>query len=276
MAVINNPGLNEIALKIVGDPYFSFDEQQLRRAYRRWEELTTPEQRRAAEQALLIRWWQDILADHRNQRPPAVAPPASDRGEASPKVVAGTVDEDEAPAPYSTLKFTSESPEPAPLSPPRPASAAPPRPAVPVPPRTPPPGPVVVQQPSRKVAAYQQMPGGRLFPELSRPVATASGPKALGEFTGADLERLRAQLGRQKQDLQTRNAGDEARIENRETANARDRVKIAQRAEAVAEMDALAERAERAERELAAHGLGTVAELPAEALAACGFRRQVA
>lgn len=282
MGVINNPGLREIAFKIVSDPGFTTDQQGMRRALRQWFEAVTPQQREAAEQAFIIRWLEDVHAEYRREQASA---PAVAGGQPS-NIVAGHLDEDapprEMPPPASALKFQSESPQwrrPEPVSEPereRPAVTH----AAPVPPKRPvvsrPPAPVTVtrkpvQQPSRKVASYRQM-----FPELAFPVQTATGPKPLAEFGAGDIEFRVGELSRQRQAWRTANAGDESR--NDELARRLDqgRQRVAGRAQNIRDTEGEARRLEAAAREMAERNVATLGELPADVIAECGFRRRVA
>lgn len=298
MSVINDPGLNEIGRGIISEPGFRpRDTQSLRRAWEQWTERATPRQRLAAEQVHFFEWLRGLHREwqrEEDRRPggAAVPLPAAD----APGVVAGRLVEEE-PAgehvpPVSELKFRSESPEwpepergrpPAPPAwPPAPAGQRR-EPSRPVPPvrvnSLPDPGAVPaetraawpVPQPSRKVASYRQM-----FPELARPVATASGPKVLADCDGRDLTFRIAEIASHRQSLATANAGDEARIEDREKLNARDRVRIAEREQNMRDAKAAEERLARAARALEEHGVALIGELPAEALDECGFTRRVA
>lgn len=143
--------------------------------------------------------------------------------------------------------------------------AAPPRPDVL------PSAPVQIQQPSRKIAAYQ-----RMFPELAWPHEAPDGPKALADFTRGDIAHLIGQIAAQRQAWRTRNSGDEQRIEDRERLNARDRVRIAERQRNIRDAVAQEERLRAADRELEGYDLATIGELPVEALTACGFKKKVA
>lgn len=298
MAVISNEELRRIAFRIMDEPGFSTDGQGLLRAHQRWTELTTPAERLAAERALFARWLEDLRAER--SRPPVPAP--RDR---RPKVVAVTPERTEAKTawplavPGAEVKFRSESPDwrdhddspatklrTAPIVAPSPGEqdsapaigAAIPNERSPArkqdSPRS---GPVAVtsatpvQQPSRKVAAYRQM-----FPELAFHVQAESGAKPLAEFSGQDIDYRIAQLREQRQDWRTANAGDESRIGERERLNARDRVRVAERAQHIRDAQAEEERLEAAKFEMAGTGVAVIGDLPADALAACGFKRRVA
>jgi len=294
---ISNPGLLEIARRIMSEPGFSFDPRGMERAFRRWTEVTTPEQREVAEKVFFYRWMEDLRAEKWR---PAIAAPTASPGR--PRVVPGRVAEDSTPPerdtmtapPVSSLKFRSESPgwprvEPSPPaaapSAPVPLRQAPPAPPAPAPVAgtgsavqsaaehvVPPPSPAPMTQPSRKVAGYQQM-----YPELTRSWEAASGArKTLADFDERDIQHRDRHLSRQQQMWRTENAGDEQRVEDRERRNAQDRVRIAQRAQGIRDLEAERERLALAGHEMAEHGCATIGELPPEALTACGFRRQVA
>jgi hypothetical protein len=283
VAMINNPGLNAIGRQIVSEPGFRFDEHSLRRAYEQWEKLASPLQRKAAEQVFLFEWLQGLHREWLREqeapsRPPAPAVPSGER----PRIIPG---EPERPAaPEAELKFQSESagwrePEPEPWGRP-PASRWEPPPTARRDPPRPSSGPVSVtrlgdrapvQQPSRKVEQYQ-----RMFPELGRPVATASGPKALAECGDADLAFRMAEIDRQGQAWRSQNSADEARIEDREKLNARDRVAIAQRQQYMSAARAEKDRLALARKALEDYGAGVVGDLIPEALQECGFTRAVA
>lgn len=296
MAVINNVDLHQIAVKVVSAPGFSVNgASAARQALHRIEDYLPPgPMRKQAWDALVIRWLQDEHAAYlRDQRNYAELPSAQ------PRVVAGDVVPEtgepggrEAEAAESVLKFRSESPDwerpeserdaPGGEMPERAARPLLNR-ATPVPAPVPPPPaiisgvggatrvPAAEQQPSRKVASYQQM-----FPELSFRVQTVSGAKPLAEFTGADIEFRRGELVRQRQEWRTANAGDETRIGERERLNAKDRVRIAERAQNIRDAEAEDERLKLAEHEIQQYEVALVGDLPPEALEACGFRRRVA
>jgi len=292
MAVINNPGLREIAFKIVSDPDFRTDQQGMRRALRQWFETVTPQQREAAEQAFIIRWLEDIHAEHRREQAARrqALPASADRELAG--VVAGHLEAGggrETVAPVAELMFQSESPdwrkaeearEPEPEPEPAPFPAAR---AAPVTPRrpsaTPAAGPVTVsrladrpvQQPSRKVAGYRQM-----FPELAFPVPTPSGPKPLAEFAAGDIDFRIAELGDRRQALRTANAGDESRNDELARRIMKAQTRISERSQGIRDANAEAKRLEAAQREMAERGIATLGELPADVLAECGFRRRTA
>jgi hypothetical protein len=292
VAVINDPGLNEIGRQIISEPGFRpGDDRSLRRAWEQWTQRATPVQRLAAEQVHFFEWLRGLHREHLREQDRGAGGGALLAAVAErPATVTGRVVEEapgqgeEAVTPVSELKFRSESPEWQPPAPGRPApeparEPGPPRPAPPAPRREPPrrPEPVKVTraapvpQPSRKITWYQQM-----FPELAHPVATASGPKALAECDGSDLAYQRAEITRHEQALRSANATDEARIEDRERNNARDRVRVAEREQNLRDAQARKERLALAEKALQEHGATVIGELPAEALAACGFRRNVA
>jgi hypothetical protein len=288
MAVINNPGLREIAFKIVSDPDFRTDQQGLRRALRRWFETVTPQQREAAEQAFVIRWLEDVHAEYRREQATRrqALPPAADRelsGAITGHLEAGGGRE--TVAPVAELMFQSESPdwrkeeqdrapEPEP-SPAGPAVAVTPR----RPPSTPAAGPVIVsrladrpvQQPSRKVAGYRQM-----FPELAFPMPTPSGPKPLAEFAAGDIDYRIAELGDRRQSLRTANSGDESRNDELARRIVKAQTRISERSQGIRDASAEAKRLEAAQREMAERGIATLGELPEGVLAECGFRRRTA
>jgi hypothetical protein len=297
MAVINNPDLREIAYRIMSEPGFSTDGEGLLRAHKRWTELTRPEQRLAAERALFARWLQDLRAD-RDRPPERFSIP--DARDPRPRIVPATVEDDdpqpvpEQARPGSELKFRSESPDwrdadaaaddfpgGQPESDTHASVAAGDQaPVLSVarrrqdPPRRPEPVTVTniaVQQPSRKIAAYQQM-----FPELTFPVQTASGAKPGTEFDRLDIAYRRSVLAELRQEWRTANAGDEARIEDWEHRIAEKRVRVAERGQHIRDNQAEDERWAKADRELAESGVALVGELPPEVLAACGFKRRVA
>lgn len=293
MGVINDPDLSEIGRGIIGEDGFRLgDDRSLRRAWRLWTERTTPMQRHAAEQVWFMEWLRGLhreqvrqLVEARGGMP--VALPAADR----PGIIPGRVVDDERSArvprehgtPVTELAFQSESPglrEPEPSRPALPVFTEPAREPRRPEPATPRFGPVVignvrdrapVQQPSRKVAQYQHM-----FPELGRPVATATGPKALAECDAGDLEFRIAEVAGFRQSLRTANSTDEARIDGRERLNARDRVRIAERQQNMREARVTEERLEKAARALEEHGVTLIGELPADALDEIGFKRRVA
>jgi len=296
MAVINNEDLHQIAVKVVSAPGFSVNGAgAARQALHRIEEFLPPGPlRKQAWDALVIRWLQDEHAAYlRDQRNYAELPSAQ------PKVVAGDVvpetggaGERQTTAAESLLKFRSESADWERPETRREVSGGEMPTAIaehgrgrPAPPRAPgqavpevisgvgasPSATVAVQQPSRKVASYQQM-----FPELSFRVQTASGAKPLAEFTGADIAFRRGELVRQRQEWRTANAGDESRIEDRNRLNARDRVRVAERAQHIRDAEAEEERLKLAEHEIEQYEVASVGDLPPEALEACGFRRRVA
>lgn len=274
MGVINDPSLGEIGRGIIAAmglrPGADLDPRQ---AWRLWTERTTPMQRHAAEQVWFAEWLNGLRREQVRELVAAkggipVALEAAER----PGIIPGRVVDDEPRLPRGTgvplteLAFQSESP----------GLREPERPE----PATPRFGPVVVsnvkdrapvQQPSRKVAAYQHM-----FPELGFPVVTASGPKSLAECDGADLEFRIAEVVQHRQNLRSANSADEARIEGREKLNARDRVRIAERQQNMREARQAEERLAKAAKALADHGVTVIGELPAEALAECGFTRRVA
>lgn len=292
MPVINNPDLRAIAMRIVSAPGFGSGQQAMRRALGQWFESVSPRQREAAEQALIIRWLEDVHAEflrEQRQERMAIAAPA---GSVPGTVIAGHLEDEpaprETPLPVSDLKFRSESPEwqePAvPLAPVAPvASERPPPPwNPPIPPKREAPrnGPVKitraedrapVPQPSRKVEGYRQM-----FPELAFPVQTESGAKPLAEFTVEDIEYRRKVLAELRQGWRMANSGDESRIRERERLNAKDRVQVARRAKNIRDAAAEDERLSNAEREIAAWDCALVGELPEDVLAACGFKRRSA
>lgn len=287
MAVINNPGLREIAFKIVSDPDFRTDQQGMRRALRQWFETVTPQQREAAEQAFIIRWLEDVHAEHRREQSVRrTALPAAAGRELS-SAIAGHLEAGggrETVAPVAELMFQSESPdwrkaeqyrEPEPQSEPSPAAPVTPR----RPPATPAAGPVTVsrladrpvQQPSRKVAGYRQM-----FPELAFPAPTLSGPKPLAEFAAGDIDYRIAQLGDRRQALRTANAGDESRNDDLARRIVKAQERISERSRGIRDAVAEAKRLEAAQREMAERGIATLGELPEGVLAECGFRRRTA
>jgi hypothetical protein len=282
VGVINNPGLRDIAFKIVSDPDFRTDQQGMRRALRQWFEAVTSQQREAAEQAFVIRWLEDVRAEFLREQGAARRTPAV-AGAEMPKIVAGHLDEDdvvrETPQPASELKFQSVSPEwqrPRELREPEPGpAAADPRKRAdasrPPSPVTITRQPVPVQQPSRKVASYRQM-----FPELAFPVQTASGPKPLAEFGAGDIEFRVGELGRQRSAWRTANAGDESRNDDLARRLDQGRARVAERAQNIRDAEGEARRLEAGAREMAEHGVTALGELPADVLAKCGFRRRVA
>jgi hypothetical protein len=288
--VINNPGLREIALKIVSDPDFRTDQQGMRRALRRWFDTVTPQQREAAEQAFIIRWLEDVHAEHvRGQAVRRTALPAA-AGRELAGVIAGHLEAGGGQgtvAPVAELMFQSESPdwrkaeeerdpepEPAPF-PPAPGPSVPPARRPP----TPAAGPVTisrlsdrpVQQPSRKVAGYRQM-----FPELAFPVPTPSGPKPLAEFAAGDIDYRIAALGDRRQTLRTANAGDESRNDELARRIMKAQTRINERSQGIRDANAEAKRLEAAQREMSERGIATLGELPEGVLAECGFRRRIA
>jgi len=291
---ISNPGLLKIARRIMSEPWFSYDPRDMERAFRQWTEVTTPEQREIAQRVFFYRLLEDLRAE--KWRPAEVAAPGR------PRIVPGRVTEDSTPPgrdtatppPVAALKFRSQSSdwpkeeEPPPLAAPAapqqaPAASLAPAAAAstgstgstewPAVKRTIPPSPPApVAQPSRKIAGYQQM-----YPELSRSWEAASGErKTLADFDERDIRYRDRQLSGQQQLWRTENAGDEERIEGRERRNAQDRVRIAQRAQGIRDLEAERERLAAAGQEMAEHGCATIGELPPEALTACGFRRHVA
>lgn len=286
VAVINNPGLREIAFRIVNDPDFRTDQQGMRRALRQWFDAVTPQQREAAEQAFVIRWLEDVHAECRREQAAHRTASAVAGGEMT-KVVAGLAEQisspRETPEAVSELKFQSESPEwrkPEPeRQPDGPHVSTPTKRAVPA---SRPPAPVTVtrladksaapvQQPSRKVASYRQM-----FPELAFPVQTASGPKPLADFTAADIEFRSGEIGRQRQAWRIANAGDESRNDELARRIAQGQARVAERAQNIRDAEAEEKRLQAARREMAERGVAALGELPAEVLAECGFHRRVA
>lgn len=343
MAMINDPGLNEIARSIFSEPGFSVsDPVRARRAWQLWTERTTPVQRLAAEQVFFLRWIQDqhaawvhegrpggdVPAGEAGARPAAELRFTSESRDYRPAVIQGSTDsrpaivpavpEDEPPAgPNSLGGHTSLGTQvqhavEGTISPQATVGAA----AKAAPPagsntgRSQPsrdvqshpaaadnlPGghrradaqtmaaageqtlpevlrvtPSPVQQPSRKIAAYQQM-----FPELYYPVQTPGGPKPLAEFTVHDIGYRIGELRRERREWGSANLGDKARIEDRDRLNARDRVRIAQRLQNIRDAEAEEKRLALAERELDGYDVAVIGELPVEALDACGFRRRVA
>lgn len=279
MAVINNPGLREIAFKIVSDPDFRTDQPGLRRALRQWFETVTPQQREAAEQAFIIRWLEDVHAEHRREQAARRTAPAVESAQPL-NVVAGQVEAaaapHETPPPVSDLKFQSQSPEWREPERERPLSVH----TVRVPPKRPftsrPASPVKVtrkapvQQPSRKVASYRQM-----FPELAFPVQTASGPKPLAEFAAGDIEFRVGELGKQRSAWRTANAGDESRNEELARRLSQGHARVAERSQNIRDTEAEAKRLEAGAKRMAEHGVATLGELPVDVLAECGFRRRV-
>jgi hypothetical protein len=296
---INDPGLNEIARKIVSEPGFSFDRPQLVRAMRQWAERTTREQRLAAEQALLIQWWQGLYAEHWQQQRNSSSIAAPGAGISS-KVVAGEVVRD-APSPAGTaepvseLKFRSESPawqQPAPslaavadipdvLEPvgvpvPSPTRTITDRASQPVTPARATSGLAAtrpapaIQQPSRKVEGYRNM-----FPELALSMQTASGPKPLWQCDEQDARGVADHLDRQRQMRRTEIAGKEASAEDLERRGAKLRAAAAELSHLNREDAALEEHLMRVIPELADRG-GVIGDLPDDVLRACGFRRRVA
>jgi hypothetical protein len=286
--VINNPGLREIAFKIVSDPDFRTDQQGMRRALRQWFETVTPQQREAAEQAFIIRWLEDVHAEHRREQSVRRTALPAAAGRELAGVIAGHLEAgggQAAVAPVSELMFQSESPdwrkagedrdpEPAPF-PSAPAASVPPARRPP----TPAAGPVTVsrlsdrpvQQPSRKVAGYRQM-----FPELAFPVPTPSGPKPLAEFAAADIDYRIAELGDRRQTLRTANSGDESRNDELARRIVKAQARINERSQGIRDANAEAKRLEAAQREMSDRGIATLGELPEGVLAECGFRRRIA
>lgn len=298
MAILNNPGLNEIGRRIISERGFSpSDDRSLRRAWQLWTEQATRDQRLAAEQAHFFDWLRGLHREYQQERrsggPEA---PSLLAAALRSQIVAGRVVEDEpsgeAVVPVSDLKFRSESPEwehPEPERP-RPEVTGHPAPANPRrdPPR--PPAPVRVSslpdpegapfekraawpvpQPSRKVAAYRQM-----FPELARPVATASGPKAGADLSVEDMAFRKGELSSQILAWEAAKSGTEARIEERDRLNAKERVRKAEYDQNIRDARAERERWTLAQRAVAEHGVAVPGELPEEALAACGFAKRVA
>lgn len=282
MAAINNPEIIAMLRGIMREPGFSFAGQGLEFAFWRWVRDATHEQRLVLEKANFIRLLEDLRAEDRlDARPPLL--PVINRA-STPRVVQGTVAEDAPAIPerVAALKFRSVSPgwqEPEPEVPPeRIWPAGSPRPLAPVTITSlvRHPEPVAqdnapVQQSSRKIASYQHM-----FPELAFPVQTASGAKPLAQFGEQDIDYRLAAIREQRQAWRTANAGDEARVEERERLNARDRVRVAERSRNIRDSQAEEERLATARRELAGTGCAVIGELPPEILAACGFKRRVA
>lgn len=290
MTIITDPGYLAIIRKIMREPGFSFDNRGLEFAFRRWTEVTSQEERLAVERANFIHWVENLRAqDLLSGRPPVTAPPLAPR----PRIVQGRVEPEREPEPVRSrspesvpqLRFTSESQDwqaeearPEITPPPRPAPVPAARDVARIPPRPPASrsSAVHVQQPSRKVAAFQQMPGGRLFPELAHVRPAAGGPKPLLEFTAQDVEFLLDYNQRQKRLRGTEQAGDEARAEGLERRLGAIRERMAVRAQLDRDVDAENERLARLGAAITEHGCEKANDLPADVLSACGFRKRVA
>lgn len=78
MAVINNPGLREIALEIVSAPGFSDSEDDLARALSAWRKALTPEQWRSVAEALMCSFLLDVRAEYERDLPAVVRRRAPD------------------------------------------------------------------------------------------------------------------------------------------------------------------------------------------------------
>jgi hypothetical protein len=312
VAVINNPGLRDVALKIVGTPGFTNDQQGLRRALGRYSALVTPQQRIAFEQALLVRFFADVHAEYlrdldremrgANHRDTPQAA-ADDHAEGEDDAPSG----DEAPdgagalAPVSVLKFRSESVD-------YPPAALPERQAVTsssaltreaprtsgavtvttLPNRSAPRVPLAVdpvwQQPDpapkQSVPVQQRSPKvdsfRRMWPELSSTVALTGGMKPRGKFTPEDIDERVDQIRKQVQMWRTANAGDKARIEGRHKLNARDQLAIAEREQNMRLLAAEEDQLMTAKPAIVEAGCTTIEELPDDVKVECGFQRYAA
>lgn len=310
VAVINNPGLREIALKIVSAPGFRTDPQGMRRALRQWFESVTPQQRHAAEQLFVIRWLEDVHAEFlkdqgHGQRAAALTasrtvagqvvasePPSTEEGAAGPDL-----------APGSVLRFSSESPDWS-----RENTDAPPpveRPASPVVRREPRrvAGPVTVTRvPERSVpaaapvaavesagkrehavptrpASVQQptrksVGWQRRFPELTFAVQVPGGVKPRGEFGVPEIDFRLARIGEQCATARTAKVGEEARNEDLERRLARGRSRVAEISRNMRDLAGEEGKLTAARREMVERGCARIWDLPPEVLAACGFNQR--
>jgi hypothetical protein len=311
--VINNPGLREIALKIVSTPDFNDSEQGMARALGAWRKALTPEQWRNAAEALMCSFLLDVRAEYERNlpvvrhrtpdpQPPRVGGIRFVEAAVEPEPVDGPDD-----VPAAVLRHSSESEkQPAPFVPGRHSgsqrpSASPKRRALSPTPkfgpvivshvadRTPVPEsrtvltavrpapavePVHVQQDGWKVPAFRNM---KVFPSLANRVTINGVATREGELTKAQIPLRLEQIDTQCRTSRDKDTHQQARIDRRNELNRQDEAEMRVRRALALELQAEAERLAAVERVLVEYPDGTtITELDADVLAGCGYERRSA
>lgn len=306
--MITNPGLREIALKIVSAPDFSNTEAGLTRALSAWRKALTPEQWHRAADALVCGYLVDVRAEYernlpvtaQRQMPDPQPPRAGGIRFVEAEVEPEPADEsDDAPA--ATLRYSTESaPNNAFISERLPAPSKRRTPSSPkfgplvvshVSDRMPASGsqavlttvrsapvpaaePVQIQQDGWKVPALRNM---KVFPSLANRVTINGVATREGELTKAQIPLRLEQIDTQCRASGAKDTHQQARIDSRNELNRKDEAEIRVRRALTRELQAEAERLAAVDRVLAEHPDGTtITELDADVLAGCGYERRSA
>ncbi len=313
VAVISNPGLREIALKIVTAPDFSDREEDLTRALGAWRKALTPEQWHSAAEALICSFLLDVRAECERDLPAVSQPRTPDpqtptRGEI--RFVEAATEPETARGPVAVLRHSTESenwsgpgvpdeitgPERLPSPPnrrtPPPSSpkfgpvivshVADRKPA----PRTQEPGSVVAMPPesAAKPAQIQQdgwkVPAARnvkVFPSLANRVTVNGIATREGELTKTLIPLRLDQIASQRQAGRDKDTHTQARIDRRNELNRQDEAEMRVRRALDRELQSEADRLAAVERVLVEYPDGTtITELDPEVLVGCGYERRSA